>query len=197
MHPNESALVSASPRRIERAPYNGEAQIPPHSRTVLPSLELTHSNMHSPYSFFPPSYPGYPPMPTIPYPYSAPYHGYPPPHFPPMSPHANTTIFPPIDPRLHQPRHGSSTANPFSAPVVGPADRSSPPPPASTSIKEMCELFGLEPEFGARLQKLKFRIGDNLSILGEEDWRKVGFDKLEWDRVLTAYRRYKHTFSDV
>lgn len=55
--------------------------------------------------------------------------------------------------------------------------------------------MGLGDEILERLEKLRFRIGDDLSILREEKWLEVGFTDLEWDRVKTAYRRYKRLLS--
>lgn len=55
----------------------------------------------------------------------------------------------------------------------------------------MCSRFRLGDEILERLENLRFRIGDDLTILTEEKWLAVGFTDLEWDRVKTSYRRYK------
>lgn len=137
-----------------------------------------------------------PPYMGFPYPYSPDLYGYPLPFSPlpiqrgPLP--GSSSIFPPVDPRLHQHMQVPSHSR------VNPAiqnDRSSPPPPAEASVEDMCEKHRLGHSFVTRLAELKFEIGDNLSILTEDDWRRVGFDKLEWERVLTAYRRYKCSFN--
>lgn len=162
----------------------GGLQIPPHSHPSTLTLPFT----------------GYPPVRTAPYPYPPNYYEYPyafaSPHVP-LGPHnfPTVTTFPPIDLRLHQHSHmnfDSHLQHRDNSTIH--SNRSSPPPPPQASVQDMCTMHNLGPTFVARLEMLKFEIGDNLSVVTEEEWRRVGFDRLEWDRVLTAYRRYKRSF---
>lgn len=102
------------------------------------------------------------------------------------------------------PNHPVSFLPPFTTSHIGDEnavslDRLSPsPPPAHASVEDMCTSQGLGDDILNRLvEKLRFQIGDNLSILNEDKWTAAGFTDLEWDRVNKAYRRYMRTLKDA
>lgn len=70
-------------------------------------------------------------------------------------------------------------------------DWSSSPLPEEASVEEMCAKFALGEDILERLEKLRFHIGDDLSILTKEKWMAAGFTDFEWNRVKRAHPRYK------
>ena len=68
---------------------------------------------------------------------------------------------------------------------------SSPPTDVNCSITEFCEMYNLGDHAKARLEKLGFCFGDDLTMVTSEEIVEAGFKSLEWRRVLKAYRKLK------
>ncbi|KAE9402137.1 hypothetical protein BT96DRAFT_991481 [Gymnopus androsaceus JB14] len=88
---------------------------------------------------------------------------------------------------------------PFEAPFAPSASsshahniRSSSPPIPETiiSLNEFCTKYRLT-AVEARLIKIEFEPGDNLTDYPQEDWLKAGFTKLSWDRVVKSNKAYR------
>lgn len=176
---SRSASPSSTPPPPASAPPNPIAQYPYH-HPLLPSYPMSYYPppfVHGPGSFYPLSN-------QVPQPYASIYTS-----ASSQAPvHAHSYPMPVYPPPLHTPfAHGHAIS----------LDRSSSPlPPDAGSVEDMCTKYGLGDEILDRLEKLRFQIGDDLSVLTEEKWTAAGFTDLEWDRVKTAYRRYKRTLKD-
>lgn len=160
---------SASPT-LRRNPYGylGLQERDYHARfPPFPYMDLSYAPPIYPST--PPALPMWPPTPPLP----SMWHGYPPASVPqsPQRPSAPVPVHPATS-----------------------APRSSPPPESSGAhtLEEFCVMTNLDDRIGSLLSQLGFQPGDDLSVLEPEDWKDVGFKKLEWMRVLgaaTTYRR--------
>ena len=68
---------------------------------------------------------------------------------------------------------------------------SSPIAPAC-SVTDFCNQYELGAEAETGLEELGFVMGDDLKSVTEAQYVQAGFKPLVWQRVLKAYRRYKH-----
>jgi hypothetical protein len=62
----------------------------------------------------------------------------------------------------------------------------------SCSITDFCDQYKLGDEAETGLEQLGFVRGDDLKTLTKAQYVQAGFKPLPWQRVLKAYRRYKH-----
>lgn len=71
---------------------------------------------------------------------------------------------------------------PNTASSAAPATGSFPLP--DVSLEDFCTRYSVEPKDKARLEKMEFRAGDDLDILGPDDWKDFGgFMALSWSRI--------------
>jgi hypothetical protein len=85
--------------------------------------------------------------------------------------------------------------NPLSAVVPGMSmpTKSPPslPPTSNITIAEFCDEYNLGESVAAGLDKLGFRVGDDLASITQQEYTDAGFKPLEWRRLLKAYRKLK------
>ena len=70
-------------------------------------------------------------------------------------------------------------------------DPLSSPPFPFIELDKWCRQMGLGKNEQSGLERLHFRVGDDLSTLPEEDWKEAGLQRLEWARILKANRRFR------
>lgn len=79
--------------------------------------------------------------------------------------------------------HSTHLQSPGSSPIRDAKD--------IMSNDTFCAAFGLDDDDLEKLNLLKFRVTDNLAVVSEEDWRKIGFTPLSWERVKKVQRKYQ------
>ena len=67
----------------------------------------------------------------------------------------------------------------------------SPPPRSKISIADFCARYDLEEGDEAGLDRLGFRVGDDLCTLTKDDWLGMGIKPLVMRRIFEAIRTYK------
>jgi hypothetical protein len=76
-------------------------------------------------------------------------------------------------------------------------DPQSSPPPSGGSLENFCSQYSLGESTQARLEELRFEVGDNLTTVKEAHWECVGFAPLAWNQVLKAYSKYKKSLKHM